>query len=370
MTQKVSRRSFLKFGMSSTLTGLLWNHIPGTFFDSHIAQAASTVPTDNLDVIVIGAGISGLAAAHSLKENGYQVLVLEARNRVGGRIWTDYSTETPMDLGASWIHGIDYGNPVRFLAEKYDLAHSDNSAFFRGFDQFLGHLVNGLNIQLNQIVHHVRHNDKGVKIATYNNVYQAKHAVVTLPLGVLKKGQIAFQPALPARKQQAIKSLGTGVLNKLYLQFPSVYWEKEAGSILVNNELAPFRDFLNLYKYTKQPVLLSSFSSAFEKELESWSDDQITDAAMSLLTEQYGSAIPAPLSSKITRWGSDPFAHGSYSLHDTESSSEDMVALSETVDDRLFFAGEATNPDDYASVQGAYLSGIREAEKIMQLRKA
>lgn len=370
MTQKVSRRSFLKFGMTSTLTGLLWNKLPDTFFDSHIAQAASPVPTDKLDVIVIGAGISGLAAAHSLKENGLQVLVLEARNRVGGRIWTDYSSQTPMDLGASWIHGIDYGNPIRFLAEKYDSAHKDDSSFFRGFDQFLGHLVNGLNIQLDQIVHHVQHNDKGVKIATYNDVFHAKHAVVTLPLGVLKKGQIAFRPALPARKQEAINQLRSGVLNKLYLQFPSVFWEKEAGSILVNNEHSPFRDFLNVYKYTRQPVLLSSFSSAYGEELERWSDDEITDAAMSLLTEKYGSAIPAPLSSKITRWGSDPFAHGSYSLHHSESSPDDMVALSETVDNRLFFAGEATNPDDYASVQGAYLSGIREADKIIQLLKS
>lgn len=44
-----------------------------------------------------------------------------------------------------------------------------------------------------------------------------------------------------------------------------------------------------------------------------------------------------------------------------------MIALGESVNNRLFFAGEATNPDNYASVHGAYLTGLREAKKIMSL---
>lgn len=59
------------------------------------------------DVIIIGAGISGIAAARLLKSKGYSVLVLEARNRIGGRIWTDTSLNSPLDMGASWIHGIN-----------------------------------------------------------------------------------------------------------------------------------------------------------------------------------------------------------------------------------------------------------------------
>src|SRR3712207_2812119 len=61
-------------------------------------------------VIVVGAGIAGLAAARRLREEGYRVTVLEARNRIGGRILTDASLGIPIDLGASWIHGED-GNP-------------------------------------------------------------------------------------------------------------------------------------------------------------------------------------------------------------------------------------------------------------------
>jgi monoamine oxidase len=66
----------------------------------------------DVDVIVVGAGIAGLAAAHVIITSGRSCAVLEARDRVGGRIWTSTSwPDLPVDLGASWIHGSD-GNPV------------------------------------------------------------------------------------------------------------------------------------------------------------------------------------------------------------------------------------------------------------------
>jgi monoamine oxidase len=66
------------------------------------------------DVIVIGAGLSGLAAARKLQESGKKVAVLEARERVGGRVQTDTSTFShPFDVGAHWFHQSEPGqNPL------------------------------------------------------------------------------------------------------------------------------------------------------------------------------------------------------------------------------------------------------------------
>ncbi|MBA5604812.1 FAD-dependent oxidoreductase [Duganella sp. FT3S] len=70
-------------------------------------------------VIVIGAGIAGLAAASKLRQAGKQVVVLEARDRIGGRIQTSQRwMDAKVDLGASWIHGAGPDNPVANLARQ------------------------------------------------------------------------------------------------------------------------------------------------------------------------------------------------------------------------------------------------------------
>lgn len=68
-------------------------------------------------VIVIGAGVSGLAAARHLADGGCEVVVLEARDRLGGRLHTDRSLSTPVEMGANWIHGTEK-NPVAALARS------------------------------------------------------------------------------------------------------------------------------------------------------------------------------------------------------------------------------------------------------------
>lgn len=69
-------------------------------------------------ILVIGAGMAGLAAAKMLHYQGHDVRIIEARNRIGGRIWTSTQwPDAPLDLGASWIHGVR-NNPLTDLADE------------------------------------------------------------------------------------------------------------------------------------------------------------------------------------------------------------------------------------------------------------
>jgi monoamine oxidase len=93
---RLSRRSFL------AASALLAAARPGW----------AAKPRGEADVIVIGAGAAGIAAARRLAAANLNVLVFEAHNRIGGRCTTDTATfGVPFDLGAHWIHGPE-GNPL------------------------------------------------------------------------------------------------------------------------------------------------------------------------------------------------------------------------------------------------------------------
>jgi monoamine oxidase len=105
---------------------------------SRISSAIAATPAADIAadgvVVVVGAGIAGLGAARALVEWGHRAIVLDARDRVGGRIHTSTIDAQPVDLGASWIHGVD-GNPLVDLAVQADLARiptDDDSIVVRG----------------------------------------------------------------------------------------------------------------------------------------------------------------------------------------------------------------------------------------------
>ncbi|GKT54336.1 flavin containing amine oxidoreductase [Colletotrichum tofieldiae] len=82
-----------------------------------------------LDTIIIGAGWSGAVAARELASKGRKVLVLEARDRVGGRANTWVKGDVKVDVGCSWIHGYKEGNPARYIAQDFGVvAHLPKAA--------------------------------------------------------------------------------------------------------------------------------------------------------------------------------------------------------------------------------------------------
>jgi polyamine oxidase len=95
--------------------------------------------SDIRPVVVIGAGFAGLGAARALADEGIPVIVVEARDRLGGRCFTTTLGDVPMDLGCSWIHGIEL-NPLAELAQEagieWALANDEESLEFDGdFDE-------------------------------------------------------------------------------------------------------------------------------------------------------------------------------------------------------------------------------------------
>lgn len=80
-----------------------------------LRSATALTTLNDVDVVIIGAGIAGLTAARTLVDLGYKVIILEATNKIGGRVQTNWSLGAPFEVGAGWIHG-PKSNPISELA--------------------------------------------------------------------------------------------------------------------------------------------------------------------------------------------------------------------------------------------------------------
>lgn len=416
------------------------------------------------EVIVIGAGIAGLGAARWLNRAGFSVTVLEARDRIGGRIWSDQSMGIPVDMGASWIEG-DQRNPIAALAREFGvktvvdddewkffeptgrpidpatvrevesalewlskamervsarldadisieqavkralidehldadevrylnlaLASLESSSgvdvaqqslnhpasdsrfegesllFPEGYGQIARGLASRLNIQLGVPVEEVDYEGARVRVTTSRGVHEADRVVVSVPLGVLKSGGIRFSPELPPDKLQAINRLEMGLLNKIVLKFPSVFWPRDVTKFgYVGRTKGEFPATLNWYKISGKPVLMSFVAAGFARQLEILSDSEIVTRQMVVLRKIFGPQAPDPTEKVISRWASDPYAGGCYSYSPVGATDRDYDRLAERVGP-ISFAGEATIKEYSATVHGAYLSGIRAADEII-----
>uniref|UniRef100_A0A7N0T6I5 SWIRM domain-containing protein n=1 Tax=Kalanchoe fedtschenkoi TaxID=63787 RepID=A0A7N0T6I5_KALFE len=435
------------------------------------------------NVIVIGAGLAGLAAARQLMKFGFKVIVLEGRKRAGGRVYTRKMeganrVSAAADLGGTVLTGT-LGNPLGILArqlgislhkirDKCPLYRIDGSpvdpeldlkvetafnrllekasrlrqlmgdvsmdvslgAALETFRQVYGdavtdeemglfnwHLANleyanagllsklslafwdqddpfdmggdhcfmpggngqvvqalaeNVNILYEKTVTAIQYGSDGVQVVAGGQVFQGDMALCTVPLGVLKNGSIKFVPELPQRKLDSIKRLGFGLLNKVAMVFPYVFWSTELDTFgHLSEDKSRRGEFFLFYSYATLsggPLLMTLVAGEAAHEFETMPPTDAVTRVIKILKgifEPQGINVPEPLQTVCTRWGSDSFSLGAYSNVAVGASGDDYDILAENVGDgRLFFAGEATTRRYPATMHGAYLSGLREAAKM------
>ncbi|WOG92014.1 hypothetical protein DCAR_0311270 [Daucus carota subsp. sativus] len=238
-------------------------------------------------------------------------------------------------------------------------------------------LCEGVPIYYGKTVQTIKYGNDGVEVVAGDQVFQADIVLCTVPLGVLKKRAIRFEPDLPQRKVEAIDRLGFGLLNKVAMLFTHVFWGEDLdtfGSLSENsNERGKYFLFYSYHTVSGGPVLVALVAGEAAQSFENENPSTLLHCALTVLRGIYGPKgihVPDPIQSICTRWGSDPLSYGSYSHVRVQSSGSDYDILAESVGNNLFFAGEATNRQHPATMHGAYLSGLREASRILQASKS
>jgi predicted NAD/FAD-dependent oxidoreductase len=266
----------------------------------------------------------------------------------------------------------DTGADISNLSSKYfdddELFTGKDVIITNGFDNITNYLAKGLDIRLNTRVSAVNYSETKTIITANGINVEADYVIVSVPLGVLKNNSILFTPALPSNKISAIANTKMGNVNKFLLVWNTPFWDTNLQYIgYTADTKGKFNYFLNMKKFTTSNALMTFAFGDYATTTESMNDNQIIDAIMLNLKSIYGNNIPNPTSFLRTKWGQNINAFGSYSYATNGTTSADFNTLAVEVNKKLFFAGEHTEKDYRGTVHGAYLSGQREAQKIIDL---
>jgi monoamine oxidase len=223
----------------------------------------------------------------------------------------------------------------------------------------------GQDIRFSQAVERVGYDRDGVRLKTAQGLeIRAKKLILTVPLGILKKGTIVFDPPLPKEKLDAIGRIGFGNYQKTALLYDELFWDPELHLFDWDGGATgkEWAEWVNLYPFMGEPTLIAFHTAKAAYGIESMTDREIADAATEALASVLGKKVPRPKDMIVSKWGHDPYSLGAYSFMGVGATPADRMMLGKPVAGSLYFAGEAVSENYAATMHGAYETGLAAAK--------
>ncbi|KAK9705436.1 hypothetical protein RND81_07G056800 [Saponaria officinalis] len=327
-----------------------------------------------------------------------------SRKMVEEAVFAVYENTQRTYTGAGDLFSLDYA-----AESEYRMFPGDEITIPRGYISVVEALASVLPSDLIQLGRKVvkiewqQNEHRPVKLHfSDGSVMQADHVIVTVSLGVLKAGISdefggLFSPSLPSVKKEAISRLGFGVVNKLFLELRAPKYKFPFMQMAFHRADSKFRDkkipwwmrrTASIYPiHSNSNVLLSWFAGKEALELESLDNDTIIDGISTTVSNFIPKTVPSHENGSVnklgfeirnvlrSKWGNDPLFLGSYSYVSVGSSGDDFDSLAQPLPMQeecgipqlqILFAGEATHRTHYSTTHGAYFSGLREANRLLQ----
>jgi monoamine oxidase len=399
------------------------------------------------EVVVVGAGAAGLTTGRRLARAGVDVLVVEARDRVGGRAWTVASRPgLALDMGCGWLHSGDrnpwtriagrlgcnvdqtptgwghvadgpeqddwdraaiafyerldrlgQNEPDRpaadalepgsrwtplleaissFISGAYlrevsahDLGrYADTGVNWRvaeGYGALVARYGRDVPVTLSTRVDAVDHGGPRVRVETDRGTLTCAAVVVTVPTPALADGELRFRPALPDKAAAATSCPWAWPTS---CSWSSTTAPARNGRLTADSSARSTERRRAPTGCTRSASLRSSATSAPDSR-GTWRLRVRRPPPRSPWTRWrkiFGAGIRGRLRPLTwTAWGRDPFARGSYS-YAMPGRADARATLAAPVDERLFFAGEASSREAYSTAHGAYLTGRRAAGEVLR----
>ncbi len=418
---------------------------------------AQTPDLKDVDVVIVGAGAAGIAAARRLIAAKRSVAVFEASNRIGGRCATDRAFfGVPFDLGAHWIHNPE-ANPlitqatqaaqskldiypaprgqtlrvgarnaldgemetylaglvraqraihdlgkfksdvpasrllpgdlggwrstIEFILGPYalgknlanvsafDLARAvprESDAFCRqGYGALLAALAAGLPIRLSTPVTMIYWGGKALIVETNKGDLRPRAVILTVSTNMLNEDKIEFIPPLPKRPLDAASRLSLGSLDHIALDMPGNPLGLQQDDVVFERGQGG-RSAALLADVSGTGLHMVEIGGDFGRGLSGQSEAAMIDFAGEWLSSLFGSSARRAIRrARATRWNQEPWVLGAMSAAAPGDAGARKI-LMEPVGDRVWFAGEAVHETQWGTVEGAWESGERTAERVLR----
>jgi len=204
---------------------------------------------ESADVIIVGAGLTGLTLARDLSEQGIDFIVLEGRDRIGGRI---HSIETPdgavVEMGATWFFS-HFSNLSKLMKKlKVDLTEQEGAGgMFRikgGTAKIVKTLyskVDSSKVLLSQKVTEIKKTPEGMEVISNGKVFKSNRVVTTVPPQLLSRS-VQFSPALPQDVMNVLRNTHTwmGDSMKGAVTYKTPFWKTSGWSGALYSHSGPF----------------------------------------------------------------------------------------------------------------------------------
>lgn len=348
------------------------------------------------DVIIIGAGLSGLVTANHLKKNSISFKILEAQNRLGGRIETIYGGDkTPMEMGATWFSK-EHKNLLRFLSElnigffeqhnegialfetmsfeppqQYFVPANEHSAYrIKGgtysIIEALQQLIGKENIILNTEITDIVDEGNSIRIAdSLQNNFFCKQLIVAMPPKVLSN-KIQFIPALPEAIMNVMQQTQTWMSGstKFSVEYKKAFWKQNgfSGSVYSQSGLAT-----EIYDHTNVEETKFAIKGFLNGSANHYTFDERREKVITQLKHYFGDEAQNFISYNDKIWNDKYIQPTTDHFLRPHFNNGHPLFEESYMNNKLFFTGTETSKLFGGYMEGAIISANSVATKVSKI---
>ncbi|MGI9544324.1 MAG: flavin monoamine oxidase family protein [Cyclobacteriaceae bacterium] len=355
----------------------------------------SSLNNPNPKVVIIGAGLCGLLIANRLKNLEVSVLVLEARNRIGGRIFTlAPENGPPLEMGATWF-GTKHTNLTQLLQElnlPYFEQYIKGTAYFEPFstappqaielpqrdstfriaggsNQIINNLAEGLNkdeLLLNHPVQELNFEQANARAITKDFTIDSEYIISTVPPALLVNS-VQFEPHLPDALVDIAQHTQTWMQDaiKTAVIYEDAFWRNKQLSGTIFSNVGPLNEFYDHTDYESAKFALCGFvNGAFT----GFTINERKERVNAQLSRIFGQVAMDQISYVELIWANEEYTKDTKSigLYPHQNNGH-YIYESSWFDNRMFIAGSETSKEFPRYMDGAVYSALSTAEKIINL---